>query len=148
MILMNAIYMPEQQLSADTEQQHRKPEIDDIETIDHLIGYLGYTENPEQQQLKIELIRAYKDKDEKSRELMTNYQILAEEAIEVLPQEEADRAHLGYLLALAAIRRDGGKQLLYLEGLEDAVVYAANMRAYRSVYIIVKTLLAEIESKE
>ena len=118
-----------------TEIPTSSSELPNTTNLDQIPGVLGYEETVQMKQCRELLVADY------SLELLTEYQVLAEEYVDRIP-EDSDEKRLGYIVSLAMIRRDVGKIEGYIQDLEDAINYANGM-GFDDIVESLKQLLAQ-----
>lgn len=99
---------------------HNSPEFFSEISPDQITDTLGYEETEQMKEIRQSLVDHY------SVERLTEYQILAEEFVDKIP-EDSNKKRLGYIISLAMIRRDVGQTEGYLLDLQDAINYAYGM---------------------
>lgn len=112
--------MSEQLPNGQNSIEHKEPE--NTLDIDTLPERLGFSETEELAQLRTKLVEAIATGDqEEISKLSLHYHLLGEEVVNRLEGDAFPKGQLGLNLAMALIRRDGGRLDAYIEDLRDAL---------------------------
>jgi len=111
--------------------------------INRLAETLGFIETDELRQIRPQLVAAMLAQDKETViQLATQYHTLGEEVVNQQQNEEFARAQIGLMVALALVRRDGGRRADYVEDLEDALTCAVAMSLDSEQFSIMKAIAA------